>query len=125
MFTGRFTVSWTAQAIDLPRSVARLVCLALLCLEKSLPMGGHVRVEVGPTRVSLAVEGRRTAPPHALWAHVRDGAPLAELKPDGVQFALLRQKLAEGEHRLEASFDDTAAEIGIIVDRPAMAEAQP
>lgn len=124
MFTGRFTASWTAQAIDLPRSTARLACLALLCLEKSLPMGGHVRVEVGPARVSLAVEGRRTAPPQALWAHVRDGAPLGELKPDGIQFALLRQKLAEGEQRLEASFDDTSAEIGIIADRPAMAEAQ-
>ena len=62
---------------DLPRPLARLVYLAILCLEKSLPMGGHVRVGRRRGRIALAVEGRRTAPPAGLWAHVTDGAPVA------------------------------------------------
>ncbi len=123
MYTGRFTVSWEAGHSNLPRTAARLACLALLCLEKCLPMGGHVRVEVAPARIRLAVDGRRTAPPPQLWAHLRDGTPLDELKPDGVQFALLRRALAESCHRIEMSVAESAAEIGIIADRPAMAEA--
>ena len=43
-----------------------------------------------------------------------DGAPLAELKPDGVQFPLLRQALAASGHRLAATFTDDAAEIGLV-----------
>ncbi len=36
-----------------------------------------------------------------------------ELKPDGVQFALLRQALAATGHRLAARFGESAAELGI------------
>jgi histidine phosphotransferase ChpT len=124
MYTGRFTVGWEAAAADLPRAAARLACLALLCLEKCLPMGGHVRVELEPERIRLAVDGRRTAPPPQLWQHLRDGTPIGELKPDGVQFALLRRALAETRCRIEMTVEESAAEIGIIADRPAeLAEA--
>jgi hypothetical protein len=81
-------------------------------------MGGHVRVEVEPERIRLAVDGRRTAPPARLWAHLRDGTPIGELKPDGVQFALLRRALAETRARIEMTVEESAAEIGIIADRP-------
>jgi histidine phosphotransferase ChpT len=40
MFNGRFTVVWNGDDREMPRSVARLAYLAILCLEKSLPMGG-------------------------------------------------------------------------------------
>jgi histidine phosphotransferase ChpT len=124
MYTGRFTVGWEAEVRDLPRSAVRLACLALLCLEKCLPMGGQVRAEVEPERIRLAVDGRRTAPPARLWEHLRDGAPLGELKPDGVQFALLRRALGETRHRIEMTVEESAAEIGIIAERPAeLAEA--
>ncbi len=117
MFHGRFTVAWETPAGDLPRTSARLIYLAVLCLERSLPMGGQVRVGVTPGAIRLAVEGRRTAPPAALWAHLTDGAPLTDLKPDGVQFALLRQALAAADQRLAMSFGESAVEIGIIADR--------
>ena len=70
MFHGRFTVTWEARGGELPRPVARLAYLAILCLEKSLPMGGNVRIGLAEGGVTLAVDGRRTAPPAALWAHV-------------------------------------------------------
>jgi hypothetical protein len=68
-----------------------------------------VRVSVAEDAVRLAVEGRRTAPPYELWAHVTDGEPVDDLRPDCVQFALLRQGLEETGQRLVASFTDTGA----------------
>lgn len=125
MFHGRFTVAWPERGGDLPRSLTRVVYLAILCLEKSLPMGGHVRIGLAGEAITLAVEGRRTAPPAALWAHVTEGTPVPELKPDGVQFALLRQALAETRHTVEARFAETAAEIRLAAVGAMLAEARP
>lgn len=121
MFAGRFTVGWQAAAgADMPRPLARLVYLAILCLERSLPMGGAVRVAIEPAAVSLAVDGRRTAPPAELWAHVTGGTPVPDLKADGVQFGLLRQALAATGHGIEVSFAETAASLRITVPQPAL-----
>lgn len=118
MFSGRFTVAWETRGLDMPRPVARLIYLAILCLEKSLPMGGLVRVSVAEDAVRLAVDGRRTAPPPGLWEHVIDGAPLDELRADGVQFAMLRQALRETRHRLSASFTETGVALRIVEVSP-------
>lgn len=125
MFHGRFTVSWPERGGDLPRTMIRVVYLAILCLEKSLPMGGHVRIEPNGEAIALSVEGRRTAPPAPLWAHVTDGTPVPDLKPDGVQFALLRQALAGIGHRIEATFTETGASLRLAAVSPALAEARP
>jgi histidine phosphotransferase ChpT len=111
MFSGRFTVTWETRGIDMPRQRARMIYLAILCLEKSLPMGGSLRVAVDGDVVDFNVEGRRTAPPETLWRHVTEGMPLEELRPDAVQFALLREALTATGHRIEASFTDTAARL--------------
>jgi histidine phosphotransferase ChpT len=125
MFHGRFTVAWDPQAGDMPRPVARLIYLAVLCLEKSLPMGGVVRVSVGGPAVTLAVDGHRTAPPPELWAHVLTGAPVPDLRPDGIQFALLRGALTATGHRIEAGFTDTEASMRIAAETAMLAEARP
>jgi histidine phosphotransferase ChpT len=111
MFHGRFAVAWAAAASDLPRASTRLALLALLCLERSLPMGGAARVSVGEGEIALAVEARRVTPPADLWALVTDGAPPAALRADAVQFALLARALAEAGLRLEAAFEPTAARL--------------
>jgi histidine phosphotransferase ChpT len=125
MFHGRFTVSWDTRARDMPRPLARLIYLAILCLEKSLPMGGHVRVGVADERITLAVEGRRTAPPAALWAHLTRGTPVPDLKADGVQFALLARALAETGHAISATFGDSSVAVEIASTTPMLAEARP
>ncbi len=125
MFHGRFSVAWDARGGDLSRPVARLAYLAILCLERSLPMGGRVRVALADGQLTLAVDGCRIAPPAELWAHVTEGAPVPDLKPDGVQFALLRQALLATGHRLTASFGEGAAELGIAADSPMLAEVRP
>jgi histidine phosphotransferase ChpT len=122
MFTGRFTVAWETETADLPRPLVRLAYLAVLCLERSLPTGGQVRISVGRGRMRLAVDGRRTTPPPDLWAHLTDGTPVPELRPDGVQFALLRRALEETGHSLAVALGENAVDIGITADRPALAE---
>jgi histidine phosphotransferase ChpT len=123
MFHGRFTVAWETGNRDLPRPLVRLGYLAILCLEKSLPMGGLVRVSLPEGGIALVVDGRRTQPPEELWAHVTTGADLVELRPEAVQFALLRQALVAAGHRLEARFGESSAEIAVALS-PALAEAR-
>ena len=124
MFHGRFSVAWNAGDRDLARPLVRLAFLAILCLEKSLPMGGVVRVGLIESRLTLAADGRRTQPPAELWAHVTDGAGIAELRPDAVQFPLLRQALAACGHRIEARFGESSAEVAIVLSQE-LAEARP
>jgi histidine phosphotransferase ChpT len=124
MFHGRFAVTWDGGAHDLERPLVRLAYLAILCLEKSLPMGGTVRIAATEDVIALRVDGRRTQPPAALWAHLTEGRELGELRPDAVQFALLRQGLEAAGHRLEARFAETGAEVAIVLS-PALAEARP
>ena len=121
MFQSRFTVAWVGAAGDLSRPAVRLIYLALLCLEKSLPMGGTAQVEIDADAIALAVDGRRTAPPAALWQLASSGGSSAELRPDGVQFALLDRALAETGYRLETDFAETRARIRMTA--PALAPA--
>ena len=127
MFNGRLAVAWNASD-DMPRPVARLACLAILCLEKSLPIGGALALATpAPDEITLQAAARRTAPPAELWAHVEAGAPLPELRPDAVQFALLARALDDTGARLASRFDATAAEVRITVAAlsPEPAEARP
>jgi histidine phosphotransferase ChpT len=125
MFHGRFNVGWPERGGDLPRTLTRVVYLAILCLEKSLPMGGRVHVTRAGAAVTLAVDAPRTAPPAVLWAHVVDGTPVPDLKPDGVQFALLRQALAGIAHVAEARFTATSAEVRLAAVGAMLAQARP
>jgi histidine phosphotransferase ChpT len=125
MFAGRFTVHWQPGGADMARPLARMVYLAVLCLERSLPMGGHVRIDIAPGAVSLAVDGRRTAPPVELWEHVTSGTSVPGLKADVVQFALLRQAVEATGLAVEAAFSDSAATVRIAVPEPALADAGP
>lgn len=117
MYGGRFSVAWTEAGESLSRPVARMVFLAILCLEKSLPMGGLVHVAARDDAVALSVEDRRTAAgPH--WAHVTEGRALDELRPDSVQFPLLRRALVVSGCALSAEFSDHSAALVLRVRSP-------
>lgn len=118
MFPGRFTVLWTGAPRDLSRADAKLVFLALLCLEKSLPMGGVASVATDGETIAISAEGRRLAPPSDLWA-LAAGAEPGALRSDGVQFALLGGTLALLGLEIETRFDEPRAEVRIAPPSPA------
>lgn len=114
MYSGRLSVSWQDANDSMPRATGRLIFLAILCLEKSLPMGGRVRVSTAEDAVTLSVEGRRTAAPANLWAHVIKGGELEDLRSENIQFAMLRNALTDAEHALEAHFGETDASLRLM-----------
>jgi histidine phosphotransferase ChpT len=118
MYNGRLAVNWEAGRGNLPRPTGRLVFLAILCLEKSLPMGGLVRVSMAEDTISLAVEGRRVAAPPDLCDHATDGAPLPNPRADNVQFALFREALTTSRHAVAARFDGDAVELRLTLPAP-------
>ena len=62
-----------------------------------------------------------TAPPEALWRHVTEGAPVADLRPDAVQFALLREALIATGRRIAVQFTETGATLNLTEVSPAPA----
>ncbi len=120
MFHGRFTVAWTPTRGGMARPTARLAYLAILCVEKSLPLGGTLRVDVVDDAVDLRLEGARTAPPADLWAHVTTGAPVSDLRSDAVQFALLRADIEASGRTVTAEFTETGLALRVTSQSPAL-----
>lgn len=118
-FQGRFAVAWDREVADIPRQMAKVIYLALLCLEKSLPQGGTVVVRASEDTAELTVEGRRTAASPELWAHVLEGQPPPRIGPDAVQFVLLRACLEVEGGRIEARFSEAGASLRLAVPQEA------
>lgn len=108
---GRLRIRLEAEG-DLPRSEARMILLALMCLETGLPWGGSVLVCRGAKGWRLVAEAARTKPDPALWswleAQQRDRADPA---PSEIHFALLSAFAARDQRPLAWELDDSGAEI--------------
>lgn len=114
MFSGRFGVSWIeGEQGTMSRAAAQIIYLAILCFERSLPMGGDVRVSVEEERIELRAEDCRIVAPAELWLHVTSGAPIPEARPDNVQFPLLRRAMLAQGFRAERQFAATSAELSL------------
>ncbi|TPE48545.1 histidine phosphotransferase family protein [Amaricoccus solimangrovi] len=112
MFAGRFGVSWAEGEEDtMSRAAARVAYLAILCFERSLPLGGDVRVAVAGERIGLRAENCRIGAAPELWLHVTEGAPVPEPRPDIVQFPLLRRALVAQGYRAEHRVSESSAEL--------------
>lgn len=120
-FPGRFSVVWTNRGGSMPRSLAKALYLTILCLEKTMPLGGKVEIGGADEWVTLRVEGRRTTPPAELWAHVLEGAHLGAIGSESVQFKLLRDCLDVLDGDMVATFTESGATIELKV--PAAAPA--
>lgn len=103
--TARLSLEFEAR--DMERQVARLLFLALQCLETAMPYGGTVRVSLGEARLSLLGSASRFAMEEALWSSLTDADSDYQLRPAQVQFALLRAHTeAEGRRLSVASGSD-------------------
>lgn len=120
-FPGRYCVAWTRGGGSMPRPIAKALYLVILCLERSLPLGGEVSVSGEGERIALRVRGRRTAPPAELWAHVTDGTEVGAVGSDSVQFRLLRACLDRLGGRLSADFTEGGVAIDLTIPAPAPA----
>ena len=109
---GRLRLRLEAEG-DLPRSEARMILLALMCLESAMPWGGSVLVCRGAQGWRLVAEAARTKPDPALWAWL-DAEPSRERPspaPSEVQFLLLGGFARSENRRLSWDIDETGGEI--------------
>lgn len=109
---GRVRARLDAQG-DLPRTEARMILLALMCLDSILAWGGTVLIARGAVGWRLVATAERLRVRPELWAQLDAGAPppAGAVAAADVQFPLLRMRaLAEGRP-LQAEYDDSGAEI--------------
>ncbi len=84
---GRMAVAYGPMD-DQPRWAVRLVFLAVLCLETSMPYGGRIEASCASGKWTITGHAPKTNADPALWA-VLSGAEPDGLAPAHVQFALL------------------------------------
>ncbi|WP_022707571.1 histidine phosphotransferase family protein [Paracoccus zeaxanthinifaciens] len=104
---GRMKIQLEAEG-DFPRTQVRLVMLALLCLETTMPWGGRVLVIRNAPGWRLVAECERARLDGDLWAWLSQGKG-REAAPSEVQFPLLADALRGRD--LTAEFDETGGEI--------------
>lgn len=113
---GRVKLRLEAEG-DLPRSEARMILLALMCLETALPWGGRVLVCRGASGWRLVAESSRTKPDPALWAWLDPdlagdpGRGRPEPASSEVHFLLLAGFARAAGRPLAWELDDSGGEI--------------
>ena len=103
--TGRTRLAWQVPT-NPDRATARLVFLALLCLETAMPGGGDVTVTEQDNRWTLDASAPRIALDPALWGPLTGDGTLPDLAPAQVQFALIREALAMSQRHLTMTTGD-------------------
>ncbi|SIQ03492.1 histidine phosphotransferase ChpT [Paracoccus thiocyanatus] len=109
---GRIRLRLEAEG-DLPRIEARLILLAVMCLETAMPWGGSVLVCRGASGWRLVAECSRTKPDPALWSWLDavPGRERSEPASSEVHFPLLARFAGAAGRALAWELDDTGGEI--------------
>lgn len=109
---GRLRLRLDAQG-DLPRDEARLILLAVMCLDTALAWGGSVLVCRGASGWRLVAEATRTKRDPALWSWLDPALVFERPEPAAseVHFALLAGFAARQRRPLAWELDETGAEI--------------
>lgn len=110
--SGRLRLRLEAEG-DLPRSEARMILLALMCLESAMPWGGAVLICRGAQGWRLVAEASRTKSDPALWSWLDIDQPRERPAPgpSEVQFLLLGGFARSENRRLSWDLDETGGEI--------------
>ncbi|WP_425090395.1 histidine phosphotransferase family protein [Tropicimonas sp. S265A] len=101
------------DAVDMERQTARLLFLALQCLETAMPYGGTITIDLSGQSLSLVGRADRFAREEALWENLTATAGSYELRPAQVQFALLRSLCDDEKRTLTVAQDDTTISIAL------------
>lgn len=101
------------EALDMERQTARLLFLALQCLETAMPYGGKISIQVDGPDLFLIGQAERLALEEPLWACLTDPGDGYSLRPAQVQFALLRTLACEENRDLRVAHGDTSISIAL------------
>lgn len=108
----RLRINWH-PAGDLPRLEAKLVALALMCLETALPWGGQALVTGAPGAWRIEITAERMQIDPTLWALLDGAPPPADLTAGTVHFALLAATAAQAGRRVVAEPTETGLSLSI------------
>lgn len=103
---GRLEIDWQATG-DLARVEAKLLFLALQCLETALAFGGRITVQYEKPRWVLTAHATRTRFDPPLWERLSNPQAKAEIGPAQVHFALLPEALVLHKRKLSLEARDT------------------
>ena len=107
----RSTVDWQDRE-DRARWDLRLAFLALLCLERAVPLGATVAVRRDGGRWAIDAEARRVVDGD-LWAALRRREVPGDLQGGDVQFGLLARDARARGREIEAALDETSVRIRV------------
>ncbi|MBN9889115.1 histidine phosphotransferase family protein [Salipiger abyssi] len=109
---GRLRVEWLpTQATQ--RSQVQLACLAMLCCETALPLGGQVQISRDDGLWQITGTGPRLSVEPALWEQLASQRLSMELTPASVQFACLAMLAPERGRKLAVHAGEAAVTIEI------------
>ncbi|MEM1264813.1 MAG: histidine phosphotransferase family protein [Pseudomonadota bacterium] len=118
MFSGRTRAEVLTAPADLPRTTAKLLLLALLCVEKCLPMGGHMKLDVHEDHFDIVVNADRLKPLVTQWAILEGEFPEEPPVASDVQFFLLGNTLTATGAVLQRTFSEDRAEVAVCAISP-------
>lgn len=108
----RLRIDWRAEG-DYTRSMVKLACLAVLCLEPAMPRGGEITIDTdlpdGTGNWTIQGTTPRVREEPDLWANL-DGTA-SEVSPAQVQFALLPREARNLGRSLTWSLGEAAVSI--------------
>ncbi len=113
MFHGRTQLTFTDAPAEIPRMTGKLLLLTLLCVEKSLPLGGTIAVELAQDSIHISIRSDRFKPMEACWALADGGQPEELIAASEVQFLLLGRTLDSIRAKLDRSFTETGGVIAL------------
>ena len=103
---GRVQFDWRVSG-PVPREEARLACLGLMCLETAMAYGGEVVLRKDEGTWRLIGKAPRLQIDQDLWSDLTADMSSVVIESATVQFALLREGVAEAGRRLSVQLRET------------------
>ena len=107
-FLGRSTSQLNVEAAHLPRPLAKALLLALLCVERALPLGGKIEASASDDGFTIEVQADRIAPTEHHWSLITTPNPETEVSASEVQFLLLGLEMDKLAATITTEFGETA-----------------
>jgi len=109
---GRVSIDWQLPS-DLLRREAKLIFLAILCVESAMAFGGRITITQDGGRYSISGKAARLKIDVGVWEHLSNPTASVELTPALVHFALLPAELPRQKRRLAVEIRETEIRLAL------------